>query len=178
MVVLPNPCRLLSRELLYTALTRQKDRVVVLHQGQQADLKRYSTDQHSETATRLTNLFRAPRPVEVSGGFFEERLIHRTRRNDLVRSKSEVIVADTLFTIGIKDYTYEKPLTLGGVTRYPDFTIEDPATGVTFYWEHCGMLTDPDYRSRWEQKLRWYRENGVLPSEDGGRPEWPAHSYP
>ena len=27
-LVLPNPCRLLSRELLYTALTRQRDRVV------------------------------------------------------------------------------------------------------------------------------------------------------
>ena len=32
-LVLPNPCRLLSRELLYTALTRQKDRIVILHQG-------------------------------------------------------------------------------------------------------------------------------------------------
>ena len=32
-LVLPNPCHLLSRELLYTALTRQKDRIVILHQG-------------------------------------------------------------------------------------------------------------------------------------------------
>jgi hypothetical protein len=31
LLALPNPCRLLSRELLYTALTRQRDRVVVLH---------------------------------------------------------------------------------------------------------------------------------------------------
>jgi hypothetical protein len=33
-VVLPDPCRVLSRELLYTALTRQKDRVVLLVQGE------------------------------------------------------------------------------------------------------------------------------------------------
>ena len=32
-LALPNPCRLLSRELLYTALTRQKERVVILRQG-------------------------------------------------------------------------------------------------------------------------------------------------
>jgi ATP-dependent exoDNAse (exonuclease V) alpha subunit len=29
LMVLPNPCRLLSRELLYTALTRQTERVVI-----------------------------------------------------------------------------------------------------------------------------------------------------
>ena len=38
-LVLPNPCRLLSRELLYTALTRQKDRVVILHQGPRTELR-------------------------------------------------------------------------------------------------------------------------------------------
>ncbi len=42
--VLPNPCRLLSRELLYRALTRQKDRVVILHQGPRTELRRYSSD--------------------------------------------------------------------------------------------------------------------------------------
>ena len=36
-LVLPNPCRLLSRELLYTALTRQRNRIVVLHQGPRSD---------------------------------------------------------------------------------------------------------------------------------------------
>jgi hypothetical protein len=35
-LVLPNPCRLLSRELLYTALTRQKDRIVILHHEQRS----------------------------------------------------------------------------------------------------------------------------------------------
>jgi ATP-dependent exoDNAse (exonuclease V) alpha subunit len=57
-LVLPNPCRLLSRELLYTALTRQTDRVVVLHQGDRSELRKYSSDDRSEMARRLTNLFR------------------------------------------------------------------------------------------------------------------------
>lgn len=166
-LVLPNPCRLLSRELLYTALTRQRDRVVVLHQGPRTDLKQFASDMYSETATRLTNLFKAPAPIEVAGKFFEDRLIHRTRRGELVRSKSEVIVADRLADLGV-DYVYEKGLTIDGETRYPDFTIEDDASGITYYWEHCGMLNDPDYKARWEAKRAWYRKHGILPHKEGG----------
>ena len=41
-LVVPNPCRLLSRGLLYTALIRHKDRVVLLVQGNPADLRAYA----------------------------------------------------------------------------------------------------------------------------------------
>lgn len=166
-LVLPNPCRLLSRELLYTALTRQKNRVVILHQGPRTQLRRYSSDDRSETARRLTNLFVAPSPIEVDGRFFEEHLIHRTARGEMVRSKSEVIIANALAAKGA-DYAYERPLTLDGVTKFPDFTIEDMESGQTFYWEHCGMLHVPSYRRRWEEKLEWYRKHGVGLREDGG----------
>ncbi|TET75531.1 MAG: RNA helicase, partial [Candidatus Aminicenantes bacterium] len=169
-LVLPNPCRLLSRELIYTALTRQRRRVVVLHQGDQSDLKKFASDNRSETAIRLTNLFEAPEPVEIDGRFFEDRLINQTRRGELVRSKSEVIIADRLTDLGV-EYTYEKDLTIDKVTKFPDFTIEDEETGQIFYWEHCGMLQDPEYRSRWERKLKWYRENGILPYQEGGGPD-------
>jgi hypothetical protein len=62
-----------------------------------------------------------PQPVEIDGLFYEEKLIHRTSRREMVRSKSEVIIADRLAAHGI-DYTYEQPLTIGNVTKYPDFT--------------------------------------------------------
>jgi hypothetical protein len=166
-LVLPNPCRLLSRELLYTALTRQKDRVVILHQGPRTELRKYSSDDRSETARRLTNLFLAPSPIEVDGRFFEEHLIHRTARGEMVRSKSEVIIANALAAKGV-DYAYERPLTIEGVTKYPDFTIEDMESGQTLYWEHCGMLHVPSYRRRWEEKLDWYRRHGIRAQEDGG----------
>jgi hypothetical protein len=165
-LVLPNPCRLLSRELFYTALTRQKDRIVILHQGPRSELRRYSSDDRSETARRLTNLFVAPSPIEIDGRFFEEHLIHRTARGEMVRSKSEVIIANALAAKGV-DYAYERALTIDGVTKYPDFTIEDMESGKTFYWEHCGMLHVPNYRRRWEEKLRWYRDHQILPKDDG-----------
>src|SRR5690606_27199513 len=55
-IVIPNPCRLLSRELLYTALTRQREQVVLFHQGDLWALLKLSLSEHSETARRLTNL--------------------------------------------------------------------------------------------------------------------------
>ena len=90
----------------------------------------------------------------------------------LVRSKSEVIVADTLTRLGIS-YDYEKRL-LGksghpNDFRLPDFTIS--YEGDTFYWEHLGMLSVPSYREQWERKKAWYEKNGYLDrlitSEDG-----------
>jgi hypothetical protein len=164
---LPNPCRLLSRELLYTAMTRQRERIVILHQGTRGELRKFSSAEFSETARRLTNLFDAPSPIEFKGKFYEERLIHKTLRGEMVRSKSELVIADRLHSNGV-DYLYEHPLTLSGRTRFPDFTYEDDESGRKFYWEHCGLLVDPIYRTRWEAKLKWYRENGILPWQDGG----------
>lgn len=166
-LVLPNPCRLVSRELLYTALTRQRNRVVLLHQGARSDLLKYSSDDRSETARRLTNLFDAPSPIIIDGRFFEENLIHKTAHGEMVRSKSEVIIADRLYALKV-EYGYEQPLKMAGVTKYPDFTIDDIESGRTFYWEHCGMLNVPSYRKRWEEKMEWYKANGILPHEEGG----------
>ena len=158
-VVIPQPCFILGRELLYTALTRQVDRVVLFVQGQTSDLKAYTSSKYSEVARRYTNLFAAPNMLAEPGGAFLERgLIHRTARGELVRSISEVVVADALNTEGI-DYHYEKALHgPDGVERYPDFTAEDPDSGVTVYWEHLGMLSNPTYADRWQKKLKWYKE--------------------
>lgn len=166
-LVLPRSPLMLTRELLYTALTRQKEKVVILHQGSATDLQKLSSERYSSTATRLTNLFGPPKLVKVGDAFLEERLIHNTSRGEAVRSKSEVIIANLLHEKNIQ-YHYEQPLELGGVTKYPDFTIEDDDTGITYYWEHCGLLHDPSYKRRWTEKLAWYKANNILPKEEGG----------
>ena len=181
-VVLPNPCSLLSRELLYTALTRHRDKLVVLHQGPLVEFRRYGGEEHSEIARRMTNLFTDPRPQEVivanETRFLERGLVHRTERGELVRSKSELVIADKLHARGI-DYQYEQPLPLSGRrVRYPDFTIADHARGITIYWEHLGMLDDPGYRRRWERKRKEYIAAGILPWEEGGQSPLLALFYP
>jgi len=166
-VVLPNPCRLLSRELLYTALTRQKDKLILLHQGEPRDLLRFSDASESEIARRCTNLFVEPRLIVVEERMLEERLLHRTARGERVRSKSEVIIADKLHSFGI-DYQYEAPFHgSDGSYRLPDFTVDDPASGLKVFWEHLGMLSVPEYKRSWERKLQWYASNGVLPGDGG-----------
>ena len=166
-LVIPNPCPLLSRELLYTALTRQTKRVVVLHQGPLSELLSFSTAENSEVARRYTNLFRGPQPRAIGGGqFLEENLIHRTSNGTFVRSKSEVIIADALSADGV-DFVYEKEFQgHDGTIRLPDFTIEDAATGETYIWEHLGMFSNPDYARAWKRKKAWYAASGV--EEEGG----------
>ena len=78
----------------------------------------------------------------------------------MVRSKSEVIVADTLTRLGIS-YEYEKKLesrTDPSDFRLPDFTVS--FEGDTYFWEHLGMLSVPSYREQWDRKRQWYEANG------------------
>ncbi len=170
-LVIPNPCRPLSREMLYTALTRHRDKVVILHQGNFKDLQRFSGDHASEIAKRMTNLFRASDPVEVKLQnrllLLDSNIIYRTEKGDLVRSKSVWIIADKLHSDGI-DYKYEQSVLLDGVERFPDFTIVDDDSGETWFWEHNGMLSNKEYKERWERKLAAYRRAGILPMEEGG----------
>ena len=66
-----------------------------------------------------------------------ENLIHTTLAGHKVRSKSEVIIANLLYTNHIP-YRYEAALALNELTVYPDFTILHPTTQQFFYWEHFG----------------------------------------
>lgn len=88
-----------------------------------------------------------------------------------MRSKSEVIVADTLTRLGMS-YRYEGRLEARDEPndfRLPDFTIM--YEGDTWYQEHLGMLSVPSYLEKWERKQTWYEKNSyndsLLTSEDG-----------
>lgn len=165
-VVIPNPCRNMTREMLYTALTRQRDKIVILHQGDFRDLLHFSQESASEINRRMTNLFVPSSPVEIKvrnkSVFLDEKLIYLTENGDLVRSKSEWIIADKLKAAGIK-YQYEQPLILNGVERLPDFTIRDEDTKRVWYWEHNGMLSNDEYTQRWKRKEAAYHSAKILP---------------
>ena len=92
-----------------------------------------------------------------------ENLIHKTMQGHLVRSKSEVIIANTLYTNQIP-YRYENQLEVKGVILYPDFTILHPKTNNLCYWEHFGMMENETYRENAYNKLKLYGQNGIIPS--------------
>ena len=101
-----------------------------------------------------------PQIVQVGNQFYEEKLIHKTIRGELVRSKSEVIIANALHNHNLV-YVYEPELVLEGKVYRPDFKIEDADTGDVWYWEHCGMMDNPKYKKRWENKKTFYKKNGI-----------------
>lgn len=162
-VVIPKASRLLSRELVYTALTRARDKLVLLIEGEDSGLLyELSRPERSDASRRNTNLFASVLRERSDTPPYAEHLIHRTRKGHMVRSKSELVIANLLFTEGLADkYEYEKPLkgiaTPGCI--YPDFSFAD-AAGDRVVWEHLGMMDDPDYQKSWLWKKNWYLENG------------------
>jgi exodeoxyribonuclease V alpha subunit len=176
-LILPKNATTLSRELLYTGLTRFRQKMVLLIERDTTVLEKLRSPQFSDTLLRNTNMFvLAVRPESVDR-YYAAHLIHRTRpsaahpQGIMVRSKSEVIVADILTSLGIS-CEYEQKLPSKDNPndfRLPDFTVS--YEGDTFYWEHLGMLSVPSYREAWDRKRQWYEDNGfldrVITSEDG-----------
>jgi hypothetical protein len=175
-VILPKHSRLMSRELLYTALTRSRDRLVLLIEGSDPTfLYDLTRPERSETARRNTNLFTGGVRRDQEQAPYAEHLVHRTTRGELVRSKSELVIANYLHSLGLS-YQYERPLegTATPGRLRPDFTFVDDA-GDLIVWEHLGMLDRPDYVRSWEWKKAWYETNGYeagdnlfTTTEDGG----------
>lgn len=90
---------------------------------------------------------------------YPEKLVHRNKTNILVRSKSELEVANILTDLGIS-YEYEKPLQLASNDfRLSDFTIR--YQGKIFCGEYLGMLSLPSYREDWMRKKSRYEAHSL-----------------
>lgn len=94
----------------------------------------------------------------------QEECIFATEKGDLVRSKSEVIIADKLFRSGIP-YRYEQPFELESRTLHPDFTVFNKRTKEECIWEHFGIMDDPLYMERALHKIDAYAERGYVLGE-------------
>lgn len=88
-----------------------------------------------------------------------------TDRGEVVRSKSEVLIANKLFANHIP-YRYEEALSLPEYTLYPDFTVLNKRTRKEFVWEHLGMTSDVDYASNAFGRLMTYQKNGFVLGEN------------
>lgn len=96
---------------------------------------------------------------------YPEQRVVPTDRGIKVRSKSEAIILTFLSMFHIP-FRYECRLEVGGHIYYPDFTIRHPLTGEYYYWEHVGMLENPNYKSSFLSKFNIYISNGILPDKN------------
>ncbi len=86
--------------MLYTALIRQFQKVIILYNLAPHELLKYSSEEYSDISRRFTDLFAGvfvdegkdyrTKIVQVVGKFYEDHLTHHTIEGEMVRPKSEV----------------------------------------------------------------------------------------
>ncbi len=97
---------------------------------------------------------------------YEKKYEFLTMRGELVRSKSEKIIADFFHSNGIP-YVYEPEFILkSGKAKYPDFATLNVKNNKTIYWEHLGKADDEVYAVRNLLKLMDYEESGLIIGEN------------
>jgi len=171
-VIIPSSkARPVSAELVYTALTRanrhctlflQKDITSLL------DARRRENAQTPQINSFLFSLHVAKDALIHRRSWYEAGKIHEALSGDMLRSKSEVIIANQLHERNCP-FRYEQPLFAGdGTLRLPDFTVT--WKGKTFFWEHLGMLDLTEYAEEWKAKRAWYERwfpGLVVTTEEG-----------
>lgn len=159
-VVIPQKRALLSKELMYTALTRATKNVTLFVQdvnnnNEDINILDYAR-RRSDIRNRRTSVFSEP-----SASFNK---IFEPKKGTYVRSKIEYILYNKLKSAGIK-FEYEKKLRClaykqsNYIEIAPDFTVD--IGGTEYYLEHLGMLDDDRYKERWKLKRKTYEFNGL-----------------
>lgn len=106
------------------------------------------------------NLFRESADGGESVKHEPSQLINFTLSGDKVRRKSEVIIANLLYSLDI-DYIYERKI-CGTVNRgvlYPSFTIFSQNDDLII-WEHLSFSSDNNLNEQKDILTQWYQENG------------------
>lgn len=113
-----------------------------------------------------------------------EHLTHRTAEGFMVRSKSEVVIINSVFVRGIA-HLYEPLIAIRPKTKEydgdgvflnqpsgkeillaPDLLLQSPSDGQIYLWEHFGMLAQPRYFQHFCDKLGDYIAAGFTPGNN------------
>lgn len=153
-LVIPQKQSLLSKELLYTALTRSKYRLFIFVQDTDENLLMIAKN-NSHLVNRNTSIY--SEPTDKKAKFVPEFGV-------TVASKVEFIIYEALMKSGLK-FKYEASLKLNNLsyTIHPDFTIY-LRDGKQIYIEHLGMLDTRKYFNDWQERKRNYFEHGLADS--------------
>lgn len=93
-------------------------------------------------------------------------LIHMAADGTMMRSKSEVIIANYLLSLGIT-FVYEMPLVHHGKRINPDFTILSPIDNRTvIIIEHQGAMDSDQYQTKFIRTILFYLQTKLVPNKD------------
>lgn len=101
---------------------------------------------------------------KINGGknSVEMAVAYKTIKGEAVRSKSEKIIADYLYSMKVP-YVYEPEFVLKDKRHvFPDFALYSARKNKTIYWEHLGRVDDPDYAVKNFKKLIAYEKSGLV----------------
>jgi hypothetical protein len=125
-----------------------------LHKSKRKYISPYILDEKSYAESWENESF-------IASTYKPEEKIYPTNKGDMVRSKSEELLADMYYDLGIP-YRYECKLVLkDGRAKYPDFTLLDVKRRRVIYHEHLGILEDDEYRAKNLIKLNDYSKSGI-----------------
>lgn len=105
--------------------------------------------------------------VEYKGKSFNDNTTeYYTAKKERVRSKSEIIIANTLNRLKIP-YRYEYPIHIPGIgTVHSDFVCLNIHKRKEYIWEHFGMMADSDYAENAVNKIEKYTLAGYYPGDN------------
>ncbi len=92
---------------------------------------------------------------------YPEAKVFKTKAGWIVRSKSEVMIADHLTELSIP-YVYEAIKYFNGIAFAPDFILFSTRKNCEIIWEHFGRMNDPEYALHCIQKIKTYLEEGYI----------------
>lgn len=152
-LVIPKKNTLLSKELIYTALSRSKVRLFLFIQNDKENLL-LAARRTSHLLGRNTSVFRPPVDHKA-------RLVPDPHGKP-VKSRIEYIIHQALQRSGLK-FQYEETLSLSqrDYDINPDFTIK-LSDGRRIFWEHLGMLDVRKYYQDWQQRISDYKDHGLF----------------
>ena len=154
-IIVPKRRSLLSRELIYTAMTRSTHTVTLFLQRSEPISPIEIAHGRTSILLRNTSLFCEPweasRQIEPEPGV-------------KVKSKIEYILYRSLMDYRDKSqiqFSYEEELNLKDwvCPIKPDFTVR--VGSKTYFWEHLGMLDTREYYLDWAKRRKGYEATGL-----------------
>ncbi len=157
--IVPSKSTLLSRELVYTAMTRSKLGIsIFVHDAGKIESranKFHEIINKSSVELRKTSLM---------GKYYWEFSLNPAP-DVYVRSRAEYIIYKSLLEFKKQEssfsFAYENPLEIDEeLSIKPDFILITPKG--EFYWEHLGRLGDIHYEGSWQSRRKLYERKGLI----------------